>query len=184
MDLNLFHGVSKLFKSWFVNRTYKYTSKFGTIVRGLNHNQGVPAGTLIGVEGFLLFIATCTELTGQNLKLLWAALYADDTCPLVKKSNIVDFQKALDWACEWAKEKKCEFHLDGDKRPVYLAYLKKNQNFPIEFDGIKLGTATLERKADETILGLYRKVRPIDANSEESFEKMINNSANGVIYQG
>merc|ERR1712002_1227107 len=83
-------GAGKLFKSWFLNRTYKYTSQFGTMIRGLEHNQGVPAGTLIGVESFLLFIATCTSLTGKNVKLLWSALYADDTSPLVKESNIVD----------------------------------------------------------------------------------------------
>ena len=166
-------GAGQFFKSWFLNRTYQYSSEFGTIVRGLNHNQGVPAGTLLGVEGFLLFIASCTELTGQNLKLLWAALYADDTSPLVKKSNIVDFQKALDWACEWAKEKGCEFHLTGDKKPVYLAYLKRNENFPVEFDDVNLGGVSLTRKAEETVLGLYRKVRPIGASSEESQGKMI-----------
>jgi len=166
-------GAGKLFKSWFLNRTYKYTSKFGTIVRGLNHNQGVPAGTLLGVESFLLFIATCSELTGKNLKLLWAALYADDTSPLVKASNVVDFQKALDWAMAWAQKNGCAFHLDGDKGPVYLAYLKKNQSFPAEFDSIKLGSTNLKRKEEETVLGLYRKVRPIDENSSISHGKII-----------
>jgi len=166
-------GAGKLFKSWFLNRTYKYTSKFGTIVRGLNHNQGVPAGTLLGVESFLLFIATCSELTGKNLKLLWAALYADDTSPLVKASNVVDFQKALDWAMIWAQKNGCAFHLEGDKGPVYLAYLKKNHVFPAEFDSIKLGSASLKRKEEETVLGLYRKVRPIDDNSSISHGKLI-----------
>ena len=41
------------------------------MTRGLSHNTGVPAGTLIGVECFMAFIATCTSLTGKNKELLW-----------------------------------------------------------------------------------------------------------------
>ena len=168
-------GAGKLFKSWFLNRTYKYTSKFGTVIRGLNHNQGVPAGTLLGVESFLLFIATCSELTGKNVKLLWAALYADDTSPLIKASNLVDFQKALDWAMDWAQRNGCAFHLSGDKGPCYLAYLKKGHTFPAEFDSIKLGNAEIKRKEEETVLGLYRKVRPIDEKTK------ANNASRKII---
>ena len=59
---------------------------FGELTRGLLHNTGVPAGTLIGVECFMAFIATCTSMTGKNKDLVWAALYADDTSPLVQSS--------------------------------------------------------------------------------------------------
>ena len=73
------------------------------------------------------------------------------------------------------QRKNCAFHLDGDKKPVYLAYLKKNQCFPNEFDNVKLDTARLERKSEEIVLGLYRKVRPIDAvaSVNTSHGKMI-----------
>ena len=80
---------------------------------------------------------------------------------------MVDFQKALDWAMIWAEKNGCAFHLDGDKGPVYLAYLKKNQAFPAEFDSIKLGSAEVKRKCEETVLGLYRKVRPICSDATE-----------------
>jgi len=89
------YGAGKLINSWFKNRTYSFTSKHGSEIRGQDHNCGIPAGTLIGVECFLLFIATATELTNKNLNLLWAALYADDTSSLVKESKILDFKKRL-----------------------------------------------------------------------------------------
>ena len=78
----------------------------------------------------MLFIATYVKLTGKNLKLLWAALYADDTSPLIKGSNLVEFQEALDWALDWATKKGCEFHLTGDKGPVFMAYLKRGELYP------------------------------------------------------
>ena len=86
---------------------------------------------------------------------------------MVKESNIVDFQAALDWAIKWAEEKGCAFHLEGDKRPVYLAYLKLHQTLPTCFDDVKLGTATLERTDEATVLGLYRRVRPIYTDSSK-----------------
>ena len=113
--------------------------------------------------------------------LLWAALYADDTSPLIKLSNLLDFQKALDWAIKWADENGCAFHLEGDKRPVYLAYLKLGEPFPVEFDSLKLSSASIERKSKDTILGLFRKVRPISEISDKtvrglkSFGSMIDN---------
>jgi len=154
-------GAGKLINSWFKNRTYSFASKHGSEIRGENHNCGIPAGTLIGVECFLLFIATATELTNKNLNLLWAALYADDTSPLVKESKLVDFQKALDWAFEWAKKKGCAFHLQGDKGPTFSAYLKKGMVYPTSFDHLKLGPADFKRTEETCVLGLDRKMRPV-----------------------
>ena len=143
-------------------RKYMYKTRFGELVRGLGHNRGVPAGTLIGVECFMLFIATATALTGKNLDLLWAALYADDTSPLVKAGNIVEFQEALNFAMKWAEEQGCEFHLSGNKKPTFTAYLKRGQEYLASFDNLKLGDTLIERTDETTVLGLHRKVRPKD----------------------
>jgi len=124
------YGAGKLLGAWLTNRSYTFTSKDISVTRGKSANQGVPAGTLIGVECFLIFIATATELSNRNACLLWAALYADDTSPLVKGSNLVEFQKALDFAANWAKEQGISFHVQGDKAPTYIAYLKKGQILP------------------------------------------------------
>ena len=156
------YGAGKLINSWFKNRTYSFASQHGSETRGKDHNCGIPAGTLIGVECFLLFIATATELTNKNLNLLWAALYADDTSPLVKESKVVDFQKALDWAFEWAKQKGCAFHLYGDKGPSFSAYLKKGMVYPDCFDSLKLGPADFKRTVETCVLGLDRKMRPVE----------------------
>ena len=157
-------GAGKLIKSWFKNRTYRFDGPSGTLINGQNHNCGTPPGTLIGVEGFMLFIATATSMTGKNRKLLWAALYADDTSPLIKSSNVVDFQKALDWAVIWAREKGCEFHLTGKKGPTFTAYLKSGQIYPLEFDTLKLGDTPIVRDDQTTVLGLFRKTRPINCS--------------------
>ena len=133
------YGAGKLIKSWFKNRTYTHVSNFETQIREQEHNCGVHAGTLIGVECFMLFIATATKLTGKNIKLLWAALYADDTSPLVRASDMVEFQAALDWAMRWAKQNGCEFHLHGEKGPTFTAYPKKGHEYPQEFDSLHLG---------------------------------------------
>ena len=167
------YGAGDFIASWFKNRVYTFRTSFGELTRGLGHNTGVPAGTLIGVECFMAFIATCTSLTGKNKDLLWAALYADDTSPLVQASKILQFQEALDWAMNWAEKNGCRFHLFSDKAPTFLAYLKKGQLFPTSFHNLKLGPATLKRTDEARILGLIRKVRPSDADPNQSYGKMI-----------
>ena len=120
---------------------------------------------------------TATKLTGKNLKLLWAALYADDTSPLVKQSNVVDLQEALDWSIKWAEKNGCAFHLAGDKAHTYLAYLKKGEPFPLDFDSLKLAGIPFRRENDAIILGLYRKVRPATSNDPlESHGPFRNNN--------
>ena len=162
------YDAGKLIKYWFKNRTYTHVSNFETQIRGQEHNCGVPAGTLIGVECFMLFIATATKLTGKNIKLLWAALYADDTSPLVRASDMVEFQAALDWAMRWAKQNGCEFHLHGEKGPTFTAYPKKGHEYPQEFDSLHLGKVKIKRNDETVVLGLFRRVRPIHCNIAES----------------
>ena len=111
-------GAGKLISSWLTNRSYTFAHESKNQTRGMSANQGVPAGTLIGVECFLLFIATASSLTNKNVLLLWATLYADDTSPLVKVSKLIDFQNALDFAMIWARKNNVRFHLDGEKAPT------------------------------------------------------------------
>ena len=102
----------------------------------------------------ILVLKKATSMTGQNRKLLWGALYADDTSPLIKRSNVIDFQKALDWAVIWAREKGYEFHLTGKTGLTFTAYLKSGQIYSLEFDTLKhLG-----------VLELFRKIRPINCS--------------------
>ena len=107
-------GLGKLFRTWMNNRTYTYKGQ----LRGQNHNSGVPAGTLLGVEGFTLFISTCKSLTALNAALLWACLFADDQSPSATLTNVRNgsFQKALNDAFKWATDQNVEFHLSGKKR--------------------------------------------------------------------
>ena len=128
-------GAGKLVKSWFENRRYFYKN----IERGKGHNAGVPAGTLLGVENFLLFMATNESVTGGNKKLLIISLYADDASPGALLSQLPVFQEALDQAKAWADLQGVSYHMDGKKGPQFLAYLKKGQKYPPEFDNIKLG---------------------------------------------
>ena len=93
----------------------------------------------------------------------------------MESSKIVEFQQALDWAMKWAEKNGCKFHLFSDKAPTFLAYLKKNQVYPSSFDNIKLGPATLKRTESAKILGLFRKVRPVNHPSNESCGKFIDN---------
>ena len=165
MEMQRKYGAGKLIASWFKNRVYIFKSTLGEWVRGQGHNRGAPAGTLLGVESFLVFIATCTSLTNVNCILLWAALYADDTSPLIKESNVVEFQKALDWAMNWAEENGCAFHLTGDKAPTFLAYLKSGMDYPASFDELTLGDTQIQRVDKATILGLSRTVRSLDGDT-------------------
>ena len=169
-------GAGKLISSWLTNRSYTYD--FGNFreIRGQKANQGVPAGTLIGVECFLLFIATATSLTSKNISLLWAALYADYTSPLVKSSKLVDLQKVLDFAIIWARKNNVRFHLDGSKAPTFLAYLKNDQIFPEEANSLNLDGVPLKRGFSEKILGLYRKImQPIQKKglSKNGFQSRL-----------
>ena len=136
-------GAGKLFKTWFEHRTFR--DPFGKR-RGIHQNAGVPAGTLFGVEGFLLFIATNESLSGKNKDLLIDALYADDESPGAPLSKVQDgsFQKALDNAFQWAKDQGVNFHMEGDKGPKFMAFLKKGHSYPAEFDSIKLGPVVFE----------------------------------------
>ena len=168
------YGAGSLIASWFKNRTYTFNGPLGELIRGENHNAGVPAGTLLGVESFLVFISTCTSLTAKNTLLLWAALYADDTSPLVKGSDLLKFQEALTWSMNWAKKNGCAFHLTGSKAPTYLAYLKKNQKFDESFNELKLGDCPVKRVDHAVILGLYRQVRNIETECD-------NKSGNKII---
>ena len=168
------YGAGSLIASWFKNRTYTFNGPLGEMIRGENHSAGVPAGTLLGVESFLVFISTCTSLTAKNTILLWAALYADDTSPLIKGSDTLEFQKALTWSMKWARENGCSFHLSGSKAPTYLAYLKKGQPFCTSFDELKLGECSIKRVNEAVILGLYRRVRaPVQDESLSSSNKII-----------
>ena len=165
-------GAGKLISSWITNRTYTFESPLLTETRGYDFNQGVPAGTLIGVECFLLFIATALKLTNKNTMLLWAALYADDTSPLVKSSNLVEFQEALDFSIDWARKNRINFHLTGSKAPTFLAYLKSDQVLPDSVASLNLAGIPIKRIDSDTVLGLRRNVRPIDPNTPIS--KTIN----------
>ena len=165
------YGAGKLISSWLTNRSYTFEYGSSKQTRGKASNQGVPAGTLIGVECFLLFIATVSSLTNKNLMLLWAALYADDTSPLVKASNLVDLQAALDFSIEWAKKNNVKFHLSGSKAPTYLAYLKKGQCLPPEALTLNLDRIHLRRVFSEKILGLTRIVRNPDNPSNKTIDK-------------
>ena len=162
-------GAGKLFESWFTDQTFTYESGGLKERRGQNSNRGVMAGRIMGVEGFMLFIATCTKLTGKNLELLWASLYADDTGPLCKFSNLVKLQEAFVWVEQWAKKMGVKFHLSGDKKPVYLAYLKKGQKFPVkELKELKLCDVPVVRVDQQKILGLLVKVRPCSCKVPKS----------------
>ena len=153
-------GLGKLFRSWLTDRTYTYKDE----IRGQQHNSGVPAGTLLGVEGFLLFIATCKSLTSLNAALLWACLFADDQSPSATLTQVKNgnFQKALDDAYQWSKDKNVEFHMSGKKGPKYIAYLKGNQKFPQEFDKLLLGETKFERIYETKLLGIVIRVRKDD----------------------
>ena len=131
----------------------------------------MPTMTLIGVECFLLFIATASSLTNKNVLLLWAALYADDTSPLVKVSNLIDFQKALDFAMLWARKNNVRFHLNGDKAPTFIAYLKKGQVLHPSASSLNLDGVPFKRVFSEKILGLSRKVRDPDHTPSRNIEK-------------
>lgn len=164
-------GAGKLISSWLTNRSYTFTNGSTSSTRGMSANQGVPAGTLIGVECFLLFIATASSLTNKNVLLLWAALYADDTSPLVKVSNLIDFQKALDFAMLWARKNNVRFHLNGDKAPTFIAYLKKGQVLHPSASSLNLDGVPFKRVFSEKILGLSRKVRDPDHTPSRNIEK-------------
>ena len=161
-------GAGKLISSWLKGRSYTFETSLVQQIRGSKANQGVPAGTLIGVECFLLFIATATSLTNKNVELLWAALYADDTSPLIKVSNQIEFQKALDFAVQWAKANNIEFHTTGAKAPSFLAYLKKDHNLPQSIKSLSFDGNLIKQIDQDKILGLTRKVRPLNPNSKAS----------------
>jgi len=166
-------GAGKLFESWFKEQTFTYVANGLNERRGQYSNRGVMAGRMMGVEGFMLFIATCTRLTGKNLDLLWASLYADDTGPVCKKSNVVKLQEAFVWVEKWAGEMGVEFHLSGDKKPVYLAYLKKGEEFPEEFQTLTLCGVPVTRVDKQKILGLNVKVRSCTCKSPKAC-KLLN----------
>ena len=151
-------GAGKLVKSWFQNRRYFYKH----IERGQGHNAGVPAGTLLGVENFLLFMATNESVSGKNGDLLIISLYADDASPGTVLSKIPQFQEALDVAKKWADSQGVSYHMGGKKGPQFLAYLKKGQKYPVEFDHVKLGDV-LFQPAKIDVLGENGEV--IAANS-------------------
>ena len=164
-------GAGKLISSWLTNRSYSFNDGTKTQTRGTSANQGVPAGTLIGVECFLLFIATASSLTNKNVLLLWAALYADDTSPLFKVSNLIDFQKALDFAMLWARKNNVRFHLTGEKAPTFIAYLKKGELLHPSAVSLNLDGIPLKRVFSEKILGLTRKVWDPDQIPSKNIEK-------------
>ena len=164
-------GAGKLISSWLTNRSYTFAHESKNQTRGMSANQGVPAGTLIGVECFLLFIATASSLTNKNVLLLWAALYADDTSPLVKVSKLIDFQKALDFAMVWARKNNVRFHLDGEKAPTFIAYLKKDQALHPSASSLNLDGVPFKQVFSEKILGLTRKVRDPDKIPSRNIDK-------------
>ena len=116
----------------------------------------------------MLFKATALSLTGKNLDLLWASLYADDTGPLARRSKIVELQEALDAVAKWCAEKGVKFHLSGSKKPVYVAYLKKGQQFPETFDNLNLCGTKIERVNQIKSLGLNWRVRPFSCKNPSS----------------
>ena len=164
-------GAGKLISSWLTNRSYTFNDGSKNQTRGISANQGVPAGTLIGVECFLLFIATASTLTNKNILLLWAALYADDTSPLVSVSKLIDFQKALDFAMIWARKNNVRFHLSGDKAPTFIAYLKKDQILHPSASSLNLDGVPFNRVFSEKILGLSRKVHEPGKPASRNIQK-------------
>ena len=125
-------------------------------------NQGVMPGRILGVEAFMMFIATCTGMTGRNKDLLWAALYADDTGPVFKATKLQAIKSCFKWVEDWCKDKGVRFHLSGEKKPVYLAYLKKGHHFSEEFNTLKLCDTPVLRTDTVKSLGVTWKVRPIE----------------------
>ena len=175
------YGAGRLFQTWFTGRTYLFKSKFGTVIRGHDADQGTMPGTILGVEAFALFIATMIALTGKNKDLLWPSFYADDTGPLFLKSKMVKFKEALDKVAVWCDKTGVRFHLTGDKKPVYIAYLKKGHEFDTEFDTMQLCGAPITRVNDIITLGLKIMVRKMDCmkcngcKKDQRCDKNVNN---------
>ena len=146
-------GAGKLVASWFKDRVYKYRDE----IRGSEFNCGVPAGTLLGVALFKVFIVTDRAMTAFNKTLLWASGYSDDRSPLCDITNIRNgnLQKALDESAEWAKDQGCEYHLKGDKRPLMLCFENKDSEKLTDKDkSVKLCGEPIEIASEVTILGL------------------------------
>ena len=152
------YGYGKMFKSILTNRRYSFNGK----MRGKSHNSGVPAGTIMGVEAFMLFVATCEALTGLNRNILWPSLFADDASPLAALSYVKSggFQRDLIRAFQWSKLQGVNFHLTGKKKPKFFAFLKRGQEYPDEFDELYLGDTALEKVDEAKQLGLIIRTRP------------------------
>ena len=156
------YGAGRLYQTWFTGRSYLYKTISGQVKRGLGADQGTMPGTILGVEGFALFIATMIALTGKNKNLLWPALYADDTGPLFLLSKLNKFKDALLQVRKWCDETGVRFHLSGDKKPVYLAYMKKGEDFDEQLNTMKLCGAPITRVNSIVTLGLKILVRKMD----------------------
>ena len=146
------YGLGKLMASWFDGRRYsfKFPGSNKVVLRGEEHNAGVPPGTILGVTGFTEFMETCPQMTEQVDGVIWPSLYADDFSPLTSESQVTEFQRRLDEVFNWSKCMKVNFHLEGSKGPKYMTFIKKGQTYPDCFDSIVLGPASAERISSQT----------------------------------
>ena len=158
------YGAGRLYQTWFTRRSYLYKTMHGQLKRGQEADQGTMPGTILGVEGFSLFIATMIALTGKNKDLLWPSFYADDTGPLFLRSKLDRFKASLLRVKQWCLDTGVRFHLTGDKKPVYLAYLKKGEKFDDECNTMELCGTPITRVDSIVTLGLMILVRKMDCN--------------------
>ena len=113
-------GAGRLLVSRSDGRTYSMDD----MIRGQGANKGTDAGTPVAVWQFKCFMNTDRFFSGYNKKLMWAAMFSDDRSPLWRALQVIRgfMQQALDGTCEWAKKMRCEYHLEGKKKPELLVY--------------------------------------------------------------
>ena len=119
-------------------------------------NCGGLPGTSLGGVGFKLFINQDLSLTGKNSDLLWPCAYSDDRSPVVgaKYVNSGGFQDNIDEYFRFAEKNRCEYHLDGTKKPIML-YFKKKGNVDINWlDTLNVNNVLIEKVTKTKILGL------------------------------
>ena len=155
-------GAGQIVASWFARRWYIFRGW----CRGWQFNRGVPAGTIVGVYGYILQKNTNQAMNGNNPRILGKAVssFSDDSSPSFSITEVRKggAQDTIDESFRHVCEQGCKYHMDGKKGPTMLVYLRKNQEYASEIDDLNLGGAAIRRVSTQRFLGVDVSVRPIE----------------------
>ena len=148
------YGIRGLPLQWF--HSYLSNRKQYVVVDGvestqLDVNLGVPQGSVLGPQLFIIYV---NDIVNSS-NLLKFSLFADDTVVLYSHKNVTTLVSTINQELQMLNDWfKCNKLFLNFKKTKYVLFHSKRKRIPPNIDSIKIGNNVIERTESINFLGI------------------------------